>query len=829
MNRSGYGNGLILVAFLLALAGAVGIAVAQYAAAATQTPVYAQGILATASTTPDRFIDNDDDDDDDDDCVLSIVTEDGYGQSSNKPMVFNGIATSADFTPRSSTIDGSFTASNANGSATCRWRAEADEPWITLLPNTGDTPAYKKTTHQFTINPEHTRELGAGTHRATITFNIRTGFFRGKKQLYVDLVIIHPCRFELDGPDYLEFAMQDEQDTADIKAQTVTISNPKESETCQWTADSGQNWLTIDPDRGELDGGAQQELMVSLNPTADKLLAKDGHELDIRLTSGDITENIRGRLDIAPLPCKLSLEQTPGLTATGPYGGPFTPDTIPLQLTNEGGTACRWNTATSGAGDWAVIVPFSGTIDPGKTAPIELRVASRAAALAPREYAETITFSNDAGSTKVSTIANLRVATLPCELEAHAADALEFRRDADGNYNRDTAPITISNGAHRRTCNWNASAGDWLAVSPVKGELDGGESTTVTATLDQERAGNLTPRQDHRSSVKFMYATGTQPRGPQRTQSDTAIPEIPASLQLECLNSRPCAVIHADRTSIQYGESVETTLTLHNRGDAEIIATLTLNPPSGWSLAPGDFGDCSGGGCTKRARIPAGENADLAIQAKPNEPASAAAEGIFNGSADYHPSGQPDEKATHDIAIAVTVLAASDEAIAAFQNKGTDTKAPAPAAATPVPTPAPAPTPAPTPTPTPTRTPPPTPAPAAAFVGPLPLPNPTPTGPTTPGLPDGSRHSDLNDDAAAPFWPVPNLTVSLATISIAAAIAVALGLLVMLYRYGRGRVAARGSGGGSSSGGRSSDRGNSGGRRGRRGGNRPRRRRLRAD
>ena len=853
--RGGYGRWLIWAVLLVVVAGVGGVAAANYAAAATtQTAIYSQGVMANSTSTPERF-DNDDDDDDDDSCVFVLTTEERYGLDGGKRMAFDGITDGGEYRPRRSTIDGRFVV-ESTGAAPCVWRAEADEPWITIASG-GTAPAYGESAHQFSIN-EHARDLKAGTHRAMITFAIRTGFLRGDKHLYVELEILHPCRFRVDRPDYLEFAMQDEQDTEEVKGQTVIISNPEDSAACQWTASSDQSWLDIDPDRGELEGGGKKELVVSLTPTAGKLPAEDGHELAVRFSGGGISENIKGHLDIEPLPCSLSLEQAAELTASGPYGGPFTPDAIPLKLTNEGGKDCRWNAAADGVGEWATITPFSGTIEPDATAAVQLRVASSADALTPGEYAETITFSAGEGIEDVSTTVKLDIGTLPCELTAHAVNALEFRRDAEGNYNRDTAPITISNGAHRDSCRWNASAGDWLSVSPAEGELDEGESAVVTATLDQERAGNLAPQQNHRSSVKFMlaggmpatgteaagrpgggpqvggmHATGAESEGTAAAGTAAAgipeIPEIPASLELACRNDRPCAVIHADRTAIRYGESVETTLTLHNRGDAEIVATLVLNTPSGWSLGPGDFGDCSGGGCTKRARIAAGESANIAVQAKPNAPARAAAEGVFNGNADYHPSGRPEAKETHDIAIAVTVQAASAAEMAAFEDRGAGVQPTVPAAvaaATPMPTPTAIPSP--TATPAPSPTPMPTPAAVAGMAGPPggfvgPVPNPTPAAA---GLPDGSRHSDLDDGGAAPFWPVPDLTVSLATISIAAAIALALGLLVMAYRYGRGRMAARGAGGGGGNRGSVS----SGGRRGRRGGNRAgSRRRLRQD
>ena len=711
MNSIGYGTRLILAGMLLTLTVVAGIAaVTYYASVASLTPIYAQGGMATS--TPSRFADNDDDDDDET-CDFRIETVDNIGKRNDKPMEFSGTTASTEFVGKRPRSDGQFKAANTRGSLPCQWRGRANEPWITLQPAAGTTAPNRQTAGKFIVN-EHAQDLEPGIHKAVITFSIRSGFFRESKELHVALKITHPCRLRTEGTERLVFAMEEGQDTGSLEPQRVTISNLRESATCQWQANPEQSWLDIKPSSGELEAGQEQQIEVSLNPVAKNLEAQEGHAIKIQITGGDDERFVEGHLDIAPSPCRLSLESTGDLKASGAYGGPFTPAEISLRLINTGGSTCHWK-AANGAEEWASVLPFSGSIKPDESEAIELKLGAAVEEITPGAYDETITFSAGDGVPEVSVDLNLEVAALPCEFTARAVAGLDFSRDPEGDYNRDSASIEIGNARHRATCKWSASGGEWLAVNPSQGELAAGATAMVTATLDQDRADALAPQQSHQGSVKFTNQTGTP----------TEV-ELLASLELKCLKDRPCAVMHSDRNEIRYGESVETTLTLHNRSDSEITATLTLNPPNGWSLTAGDFGGDCGSGCTRQFRIPAGQSDDISIQAEPNAPSSEAKEGIFNGNASYFYSDRPDETTVHDIAMPVTVHAASPEELAA--------QTPAPSV------PASAPTPEPT---------------AAVLAGPVAsggaaasTPAPTPTA--TPA-PAGGTTEDLNSAAAA-FW-----------------------------------------------------------------------------
>lgn len=761
MYHSRYGNRLKLVGLLLVLAVVSGLAAENYVSVVTLTPIYAQGGMATS--TPSRFVDNDDDDDNET-CEFDIVTEQDLGRSRNNPMVFTGTTDSTVYAPKRKGKDGHYKADNIRGSEACQWRGTANKPWISPQQPKGDTPPQRSTAQQFSIN-QQAQELKAGTHHAIITFSIRSGFFRSAKDLYVALEITHPCRLEVVPPHYLEFAMQDEQESDTVDPQSVTIRNPDESATCKWQAHTEQGWLDISPESGELAGGAEKELAVSLNPAVGKLPAGDeAHDLSIRLTSNAEARVVEGHLDIAPLPCRLRLQETPDLSVTGPYGGPFTPEAIPLKLTNEGGAVCNWNSAVgTPAGAWASVVPFSGAIEPDTTESVQILVGQAAGRLEPGSHSETITFQAGDAVPKASIDIALNVDALPCQLMARAVNDLDFRRDPNGDYNQDTATINLSNAAHRETCRWSASAGEWLDVSPQEGELPAGADATVTVAVNPERASSLAPQQEHQSSVKFASQG--------ETQSET---EIPASLQLECLKDQPCAVMHSSRTAIRYDESVETTLTLHNRSGAEITATLTLNPPNGWSLTAGDQGADCDSGCTRRFRIPAGEKDDISIQAQPNAPANEAKVGFFSGNASYFYSDQPQEKAAQSIVIPVTVRAASPQEIADFDDKA----AAAPPAAT-------------TPNPTPT--------PAAVATA---APGATPTAPAATQSPDDNPDAGgTTTDAAPPFWSAwsapsaTDLAGSLIAVVVAAALVLALGLLAVGYYYYRRSRGASGDSG----------------------------------
>lgn len=579
-------------------------------------------------------------------------------------MEFTGTVGTSYFRPLRPGIDGQFDAVNAHGTAPCQWKATVNVPWLSMHRDSGTVPADDE--HfaiRFNIN-DRARELRAGNHNAVIRFQVNGGKIYGPKELYITLRVLEACRFELVEAPYLRFHMPQGQDPGSVEPQFVIVGNRENSGDCAWEVTPEHRWLKVAPTRGELSGGQRQQITVSLNAAAATLPARDNHGFNLRFSGALINASVSGQLDIAPPPCRLYVEKTQTeFSAAGPQGGPFTPESIYFQLKNTGGETCNWHTTP---GVWLAVDQTSGSIVPNSATTIQLSITKAANSKAPGPHRETITFSAGEASSDTAVAVNLEVGMLPCHFSAGTIDNLKFRRNPDGAYNPASAKIEIANASHREPCRWIAVSPEWLTVLPPQGVLQAGLKEFVTVIVAGDRTGHLAPQQTYEGVVLFL--------GPAESENNTP---FPVSLDLQCLQDYPCVEFHSDRTDILYGENVELTLTMRNPPTRpELTVTLSLDPPSGWSLAAGDFGDC-GSGCSETYRIPTGGNRDIQIEAFPNAPISEAKEYSFTGGVEYF-YGDSGERETYAIAIPVTVGAASEQVIDRFRRDATATSTPAP-------------------------------------------------------------------------------------------------------------------------------------------------------
>jgi uncharacterized repeat protein (TIGR01451 family) len=92
-------------------------------------------------------------------------------------------------------------------------------------------------------------------------------------------------------------------------------------------------------------------------------------------------------------PDDLSITPNSGFTASGPVGGPFTPNSLALNLTNSGATAFNWSLANTST--WLNVSLASGTLAPGgPAAVVTVTVNASAASLPMGVYAGTVRITN---------------------------------------------------------------------------------------------------------------------------------------------------------------------------------------------------------------------------------------------------------------------------------------------------------------------------------------------------------------------------------------------------------------------------------------------------
>ncbi len=88
----------------------------------------------------------------------------------------------------------------------------------------------------------------------------------------------------------------------------------------------------------------------------------------------------------------LTVTPATGLEATGMFGGPFTPSNQVYVLSNAGSAALSWSAIRGAA--WVTPVMPSGSLGPGDSTSVTLRLNTAAATLQPGTYFETVLFTN---------------------------------------------------------------------------------------------------------------------------------------------------------------------------------------------------------------------------------------------------------------------------------------------------------------------------------------------------------------------------------------------------------------------------------------------------
>ena len=95
---------------------------------------------------------------------------------------------------------------------------------------------------------------------------------------------------------------------------------------------------------------------------------------------------------------QLGIVSDPQLTATGVVGGPFSPSTSVIILTNTGTSPLTWTLLNPSAVTWLKIAPTSGALAPQATTNLSVSFTAAAANLAAGNYSASFKFTNQAAA-----------------------------------------------------------------------------------------------------------------------------------------------------------------------------------------------------------------------------------------------------------------------------------------------------------------------------------------------------------------------------------------------------------------------------------------------
>ena len=246
-------------------------------------------------------------------------------------------------------------------------------------------------------------------------------------------------------------------------SQTYTLSNSG-GQPLTWAVSKTSTWLTLSSSGGTLNPGASTSVTASLN-TIVNTLPSGAFNDTVTFTNntnglGDTTRPIG--LTVTPFG-ELSVAPALALDASGPFGGPFVPDSKVYTLTNTGDAPLNW-TATQTTAPWLNLSNNAGTLAPGASTTVTATIS--AAATSPGSYAATLTFTNTSNAHGTTT----RAASLSISLMAQAllpepsitggtsntvfwnpvsgADAYEVQASSDPAFANVTSSGWIAGGPH---------------------------------------------------------------------------------------------------------------------------------------------------------------------------------------------------------------------------------------------------------------------------------------------------------------------------------------------------------------------------------------------
>ena len=111
--------------------------------------------------------------------------------------------------------------------------------------------------------------------------------------------------------------------------------------------------------------------------------------------------NITGSYQPANAPGSLAVTPAGGLSASGNYGGTFTPSSLQFTLNNPGTTSVNWTAAKTQG--WVSLSSSSGTLAAGASTTVTASINGGAASLDAGSYSDTVTFTNTTNGTGSTT------------------------------------------------------------------------------------------------------------------------------------------------------------------------------------------------------------------------------------------------------------------------------------------------------------------------------------------------------------------------------------------------------------------------------------------
>jgi hypothetical protein len=287
-----------------------------------------------------------------------------------------------------------------------------------------------------------------------------------------------------------------------------------------WSASSNRSWLLISPGQGIF----SQSQTISL--AVQRAGLKPGDYTGSITISSNVseTEHVEVDMTVQALPANAGavLALPPALLSfTAIDGGP-NPATQSLAISNPGSRPLNWSLAVNAPTtsipqvsptqvqgltcNWLSATPNRGTVAPGATSSINVRVQSKC--LLPGVYTDTLKFTAAGGAYDGPQSVNVSVTVQPHCGIVTSSGSMPFNTVAgEGNLGNQTLTLSATASCAGSTLSWSAtSSASWLTVTPSSGQLKGTAGVVVSVSVN---VGNL-PVGQNQGMISFIAGQSTQ-------------------------------------------------------------------------------------------------------------------------------------------------------------------------------------------------------------------------------------------------------------------------------------------------------------------------------
>jgi hypothetical protein len=462
--------------------------------------------------------------------------------------------------------------------------------WLTINHTSGTV--VPGATNVITVSAQ-SQNLLPGTYINTLVFSAGQGTVDSPQNVTVSLTVQPSCGLTLSAGGMSFTAVAGQSNPANQVLGIRATSSCSGS--IGWRATSSQNWLTMTPTSGQLNGTTNVVAGIAVNTTG---LKPGNYSANILVVAGQSTQSVAVMLTVqSPLPPSAPLMGVSPLSLnfSTTQGQPSPPGQVVTitNTSNAGGNALQWHTAVNQfATPWLAASPTGGNIVAGQAGQMTVNVITTG--LTPGLYQGQVVLSatygntlQNAGGSPQTVSINLQVLP-PCALAQPSSSALAFTA-TQGGADPATQSITLTASGN---CGWPLSwkssmttSAPWLTISPASGSLvASGQSSILTIAPSVALLKPIT--YTAQVTITATDVSGVPAQGSPQVLAITftvlqtcALQVAPANIAFAATEGQPSAATR----NVSIGESGNCArpVSWTASGDAGSAAWLQLSPSSG--------------------------------------------------------------------------------------------------------------------------------------------------------------------------------------------------------------------------------------------------------